>query len=180
MSQSDANPPLGGGALLSGLLFGAWLGVCDSWVKVLARAGACPTTSTLDEALAALWTVPNDCSGIGLLGGASLEPTPRGGATPFDVALPEGMGPLYGLALLAVATVVGIIVLRWSRRTRGDALALGTLWGGLVVHAIPRMLEAGTSFAEFSVAGLHLGLADLAIAWAAVWLLWRALAELRG
>ena len=179
MSQSDANPPLGGGALLSGLLFGAWLGVCDSWVKVLARAGSCPSTATLDEALQALWTVPQGCSDVGLIGGAALEPTVRAGATPLDLPLPEGMGPVYGLALLALATVIGILVLRWSRRTRGDALALGTLWGGLVVHALPRLMEAGTSFAEFSVAGYHVGIADFAIAWAVIWLLWRAVAELR-
>ncbi len=179
MSHPDANPPLGGGALLSGLLFGAWLGVCDSWVKVLARAGACPSTSTLDKALAALWTVPEGCSGVSLVGGVSLQPTARAGATPLDVGLPDGMGPVYGLALLAVATIVGIVVLRWSRRTRGDALALGTLWGGLVTHAIPRMTGEGTSFAEFSMGEMNLGLADLAIVWAAVWLVWRAVAELR-
>lgn len=179
MSQSDANPPLGGGALLSGLLFGAWLGLCDSWVKVLARAGSCPSTATLDAALEASWTVPEGCTDVALVGGASLEPTVRAGATPLDVPLPEGMGPVYGLALLAIATVVGILVLRWSRRTRGDALALGTLWGGLTVHALPRLMDAGTSFAEFALGGYHFGIADLAIAWALVWLAWRALAELR-
>jgi len=179
MSQSDANPPLGGGALLSGLLFGAWLGVCDSWVKVLARAGACPSTSTLDQALAALWTVPGECSAVELVGGVALEPTVRAGATPLNVGLPSGMEAVYGLALLAIATVAGIVVLRWSRRTRGDALALGTLWGGLVVHAVPRMMDAGSSFAEFSIGDMQLGIADFAIGWATVWLLWRALAELR-
>ena len=179
MSQSDANPPLGGGALLSGLLFGAWLCVCDSWVKVLARAGSCPSTITLDRALEALWTVPERCADVGLVGGVTLEPTIRAGATPIDLPLPEGMGPVYGLALLALATVIGILVLRWSRRTRGDALALGTVWGGLGVHALPRLMDAGTSFAEFSVAGYHVGIADVAIAWATVWLLWRAVAELR-
>jgi hypothetical protein len=180
MSQSDANPALGGGALLSGLLFGAWLGVCDGWVKVLARAGSCPSTGTLQQALEAVWTVPEACTSVELAPGLALTPTARAGATPLDLPLPAGMEAVYGLGLLAVATVAGIVVLRWSRRTRGDALALGTLWGGLVTHALPRMMEGGTSFAEFTVAGTHLGLADLAIVWAAVWLLWRALAELRG
>ena len=60
MSNSDANPPLGGGALLSGLLFGAWIGICDSWIKVLARAGACDSTTTLSDALASVWTLPSD------------------------------------------------------------------------------------------------------------------------
>ncbi len=179
MSQSDANPPLGGGALLSGLLFGAWIGVCDSWVKVLARAGACDSTMTLRDALAALWTLPTDCASVPLAGGFSLEPTARAGATPFELPVPGGMAAVYGLALLAIATVVGIVVLRWSRRTRGDALAVGTLWGGLGLHAVPRMMAAESSFAEFSGFGLHVGLADLAIVWASLWLLWRALAELR-
>lgn len=180
MSNSDANPPLGGGALLSGLLFGAWIGICDSWIKVLARAGACDSTATLSEALASVWTLPSDCSAVSLVGGLSLEPTARTGATPFDLPVPDAMAAVYGLALLAVATVVGIVVLRWSRRTRSDALAVGTLWGGLVLHAAPRMTEAGSSFAEFSMSGVHLGLGDLAIVWAAGWLLWRALSELRG
>lgn len=180
MSQSDANPALGGGALLSGLLFGAWLGVCDGWVKVLARAGACSSTGTFEQALGALWTVPEGCTDVPLVGGVALAPTTRAGATALDLPIPSGMEAVYGLALLALATVAGIVVLRWSRRTRGDALALGTLWGGLATHALPRMMEGGTSFAEFSVAGMHLGLGDLAIVWATVWLLWRALAELRG
>lgn len=180
MSQSDANLPVGGGALLSGLLFGAWIGVCDSWVKVLARAGACDSTTTLGDALTAMWSLPSDCSAVSLVAGVTLEPTARSGATPFDLPVPDAMAAVYGLALLAIATVVGIVVLRWSRRTRGDALAVGTLWGGLGLHAMPRMLDAGTSFAEFSMSGVHVGLADLAIVWAAVWLLWRALAELRG
>ena len=179
MSHSDANPPLGGGALLSGLLFGAWIGVCDSWVKVLARAGACESTPSLSDALGAVWTLPANCSAVPLLAGVSLEPTLRAGATPLGLPLPNTMGAVYGLALLAVATVVGIVVLRWSRRTRSDALAVGTLWGGLVLHAAPRLIGDGTSFAEFSASGLHVGLGDLAIAWAGVWLLWRALAELR-
>ncbi|MGH1342198.1 MAG: hypothetical protein ACRBN8_11630 [Nannocystales bacterium] len=180
MSNSDANPPLGGGALLSGLLFGAWIGVCDSWIKVLARAGACDSTATLDDALTAVWTLPPDCSPVALVGDVSLQPTARAGATPFELPVPEGMVAVYGLALLAVAAVVGIVVLRWSRRTRSDALAVGTLWGGLVLHAVPRMMDAGSSFAEFSMSGVHVGLADLAIVWAVAWLLWRALAELRG
>ncbi len=180
MSQADANPPLGGGALLSGLLFGAWLGVCDSWVKVLARAGSCPSTATLQEALDAIWTVPAGCTSVPLVAGASLQPTVRTGATVLDLPVPEGLGPIYGLALLAVATVLGILVLRWSRRTRGDALALGALWGGLVVHAMPRLIGPGSSFAEFAVGGLHAGIADLAILWAVIWLLWRVVAELRG
>jgi len=180
MSNSDANPPLGGGALLSGLLFGAWIGICDSWIKVLARAGACDSTTTLSDALAAVWTLPSDCSAVSLVGDISLEPTARTGATPFELPVPDAMAAVYGLALLAIATVVGIVVLRWSRRTRSDALAVGTLWGGLVLHAVPRMLDAGSSFAEFSMSGVHVGLPDLAIVWAAGWLLWRALAELRG
>ncbi len=184
MSQSDANPRLGGGALLSGLLFGAWLGVCDSWVKVLARAGACPSTTTLQQALDAIWTVPAGCSEVQLLPGlgsvASLRPALRAGATVFDLPLPAGLGPVYGLGLLAVATVLGIVVLRWRHRTRGDALALGAAWGGLVMHAMPRLAGPGSSFAEFSVAGANVGIADVAITWAALWLLWRVLAELRG
>lgn len=180
MSNSDANPPLGGGALLSGLLLGAWIGICDSWIKVLARAGACDSAATLSDALDAVWTLPAECSAVALAGGVTLEPTARAGATPFNLPIPEAMVAVYGLALLAIATVVGIVVLRWSRRTRSDALAVGTLAGGLVLHAVPRMMEAGSSFAEFSVSGVHVGLGDLAIVWASAWLLWRALAELRG
>ncbi len=179
MSHSDANPPLGGGALLSGLLFGVWIGVCDSWVKVLARAGACEPTKTLQDAATRLWTVPSSCSALSLFPGAALEPTAREGMTPMDVALPDGAAAVWGLALLAVATVTGILVLRWSRRTRGDALALGTLWGGLAIHALPRLTGPGTSFSEFALGPAHIGLADLAILWAALWLAWRAAAELR-
>jgi len=152
--------------------------MCDGWVKVLARAGACPSTQTLRDALAQIWSVPEGCGAVPLVGPVMLEPTARAGATPMNLGLPAGIGPLHGLALLAIATVTGIVVLRWSRRTRSDALALGTLWGGLVIHALPRLMDAGTSFSEFAAAGVHWGLGDVAIAWAVVWLLWRVVAEL--
>ncbi|MEM6295767.1 MAG: hypothetical protein AAGA54_31130 [Myxococcota bacterium] len=170
---------MGGVALLSGLLFAVWIGVCDSWIKVLARAGSCASTKTLQEAAANLWSVPSSCDALALFPGATLEPTARGGMTPMDAPLPEAAAAVWGLALLAVATVTGILVLRWSRRTRGDALALGTLWGGLALHALPRLVGPGTSFNEFAVGPVHVGLADLAILWAALWLAWRAAAELR-
>ncbi len=180
MPHSDHNPPLRGGALFSGLFFGLWIVVCDGWLKVLARAGACESTTKLVDAFEALWSVPGNCSALRLAPGAALVPGRRDGATPFDVEIPAGAEEVWGLALFALATVASVLVLRWSRRNWSDALALGTLWGGVVVHAIPRLAGPACSFSEFTIAGVGLGLADIAIVWAGLWLAWRFLAELRG
>ena len=162
-----------------GLLLGVWLAACDGWVKILARSGCCDATASLRDAAAAIWTVPSGCEPMGLVAGAELSPTARAGATPFGVAIPAGAEAVWGLALFAVATILTILVLRWRDRARGDMLALGTLWAGVAIHGLPRLAGPGTSFAEVSMAGMSFGIADLAIAWALLWLAWRFVAELR-
>ena len=177
MQEAQQNSPTSPGALLSGALLGIWIAVSDGWIKVLARTGCCETTKTFAEALGELWTVPEACSPVDVAGIATLLPTSRDGASPFEVALPEGTGAVWGLALFALATVLTILILRWSRRSKGDVLILGTLWSGACVHGLPRLLGSGASFAELQIASLGFGVGDLALAWALVWLTWRFIAE---
>jgi hypothetical protein len=70
-------------------------------------------------------------------------------------------------------------VLRWKWRSTGDATALGALWGAAIVLALPALAGHGGGAAELHVGGLATGLGDLALAWAILWLGWRAIAELR-
>ena len=75
---------------------------------------------------------------------------------------------------------------RLPRQSPGRRIALvavaALVWAMLFAGVGDGIVNTGgwSSFAEFSMSGVHVGLPDLAIVWAAGWLLWRALAELRG
>jgi hypothetical protein len=170
---------LSGGALLSGVLLGAWVVACDGWVKVLARAGCCDDTRVVGDAAAAVWTVPGACEQLPLVGGVALSPAVRAGTTPMNVAIPEDFADLWGLGLFAIASVVSLVFLMWRRRASGDALAIGTLWAGVAIHGLPRVVGPGTSFSEIAIAGYGVSIGDIALAWAGLWLTWRVLAWLR-
>lgn len=180
MPPSSKNSPLSASALISGVLLSAWLLACDAWIKILARSGACPEIKTLSDAIGALWSPTDGCSSLSVAGGAALQPQTRAGALPLDIGLPDGLGPMWGLALFALAAVTTILVLRWQRRAWGDALALATLWSGVAMHGLPRLVGDGASFSEITLGSIGFGLGDIAIGWACIWLLWRTIAELRG
>jgi hypothetical protein len=76
------------------------------------------------------------------------------------------------------AALVTVLVVRWRWRAAGDPLALGALWAGILIHALPRLLGSSGSFTEFEWLGLSTGLGDMALAWGLLWLIWRFLAEL--
>lgn len=179
MTNAHENSAVSAGALISGVLFGAWIAVCDVWVKLLARSAGCEPLTPLGEAFGKVWEQPGRCPGIDIGGPLQLRPAVRAGIGPTDIALPDGTAQLWGLGLFAAATVVTILVLRWRWRISGDALALGALWSGVGILALPRLAGPGTAFAEVHIGELATGLGDLAIAWAVVWLGWRLIAELR-
>lgn len=180
MPSSSKNSPLSASAIGSGIVLSAWLLACDAWIKVLARSGACPEVGTLSDALGVLWSPTEGCSSLSVAGVAALEPRVRAGILPLDIGLPDGLGPVWGLALFALAAVTTILVLRWQRRSWGDALALSTLWSGVAMHGLPRLVGDGVSFSELTLGSIGLGLGDLTIGWACLWLVWRTIAELRG
>ncbi len=128
--------------------------------------------------MGSLWTVPPECAPVAVGGVVTLSPSLRTGISPLELPLPPGLGSIWGLALLAIATIVTIVVVRWTRRTKGDALLLGTLWVGVCLHALPRLFMGGPSLAEMQIASLSFGVGDLAILWALLWLTWRFIAEL--
>lgn len=152
----------------------AWLVGCDTWVKITARVAACPETPSVGTAWAQVFVVPPGCGEADVWGIARLSPVARGG--PFGL---PGAGVGWAVALLAVATVVTGLVLRWRWRSRGDAAALGALWGAVLCLATPTLLGTGAGAAEIHLGGLALGLGDVALGWAAVWLGGRAIAETR-
>lgn len=158
-----------------------WVVGCDAWVKITARVAACPTTPTVGEAAGSVHAVPPGCGEADFWGIARLSPAVRDGG-PLGLGgglLGGAAGQGWAIALLLVAAVVTGLVLRWRWRTRGDAAALGALWGAAIVLAVPRLLGDGTGLAELHVGGLATGLGDLALGWAALWLSWRAIAEAR-
>jgi hypothetical protein len=161
-------------AALGGLVIAAWLVGCDTWVKIMVRVAACPSTSSVRGAWDQAWATPQGCGEADLLGIGRLSPVVRGG----PLGLPGG-GVAWAYALLAVAALVSVLVLRWRWRSRGDASALGALWGAAIALALPPLLGYGGGAAELHLGGLATGLGDLALVWAAVWLGARAIAELR-
>lgn len=168
-------PPWSGSTWLSGLAVAAWLVACDAWVKMTARvAAACTDAPSVREAWSQIWAAPSGCGEADFFGFARLSPVARGG--PWGL---PGSGAVWAYVLLAVAAIVSVLVLRWRWRTRGDASALGALWGAAIVLALPALLGQATGAAELHLGGLATGLGDLALAWAALWLGARAIAEAR-
>jgi hypothetical protein len=177
--SGPAESSLSAGTLLSGVLLGAWVVACDGWVKVLARAGCCEQTRVVSDAASAVWSVPDGCEALPLFADVVLVPAVRSGATPMDIAIPEAAADVWGLALLAIATVASMVMLLRRNRNGGDALALGTLWAGTAIHGLPRLVGPGTSFTEIAVAGVGVSIGDLALVWAGLWLAWRLVAGSR-
>ncbi|MCX4240808.1 hypothetical protein OEB96_09300 [Paraliomyxa miuraensis] len=149
----------------------AWLVGCDAWVKITARVATCPSTPSVGEAAGEVWSLPTGCGDTDFWGIARLSPTEA------MIGGDAGMGVAVGL--LVLATVVSVLVIRWRWRTRADAAALGVLWGAAIVGAVPRLLGGGTGLAELQLGGMPIGLGDLGLLWAALWLGWRAVAEAR-
>lgn len=162
-------------------LLAAWIVACDLWVKILARAAGCPAeVAGVGARVTHAYAPPGECGAVPLLGeGLSLKARASDGM-PLDLLADalSGIGSLVGIAVLAVATIVTILVWRWRWRSAGDPLALGALWGGALALAVPRLV-VGDRLTELAVGSMHTGLPDLAFAWATVWLLWRAIAEAR-
>ncbi|MCA9653596.1 MAG: hypothetical protein H6712_20540 [Myxococcales bacterium] len=178
---APAPAPWSGSTWLKGAAVAGGLVACDAWVKVTARVAGCPTTSSLKEALGRAWHVPEGCSDADFFGFARLSPVLREGG-PFGVGgsmLGGSVGGIWAIGLLAVAALVSILVLRWRWRSPGDAAALGALWGAVVIEAGPRLVSGGAGTAELQLGGMATGLGDIALVWAAAWLLWRAIAEAR-
>jgi len=180
--MASASPtPWSGGHWLSGLLMAGWLVGCDAWVKMIARVATCSATPTLGDAAAAVWSVPAGCGETDFLGFARLSPVVRDGG-PFGLGaglLTGAAGTGWAVALLVTAAIVSGLILRWPWRATGDAAALGALWGAVLILAGPRLAGDGAGTAELVMGTLNTGLGDLALVWAAGWLLWRLLAELR-
>jgi len=174
--------PGASGLIMRVALLGGWIGLCDLWLKLMARAGGCADPSGVVDMLGHPLTIPEQCSGTPLLGEAiRLAPGIRNGG-PFGLAAPSlagGTGQLWALALLALATTVTILIVRWRWRTPGDGLALGALWGGAATLAIPRLVAGGEGLFEFTVSGAGAGVGDIALVLALVWLAWRWIAEAR-
>lgn len=160
-----------------GALMAVWLLACDIGLKVVSRVASCEGS----DAFGTLFTDPGTCSPTPLLGDAMvLQPSVHGGL-PFGLAAGAltGVGAqMLGLALLFIAVVATILVLRWRYAAQGDPTALAAIWAGALSGALPRMVgSAGQG--ELVVAGLTTGVGELALAWGLVWLGWRALAEWR-
>jgi len=159
-----------------------WVVACDAWVKITARVAACPSAPSVGEAAGELTTVPPGCGDADLLGLARLSPVAWEGLPGGLGAgvLSGGVGMGWAVALGALALAATVVVGRWRWRSRGDALALGALWGAVLVLAVPRLLQGGAGLAELQLLGsLATGVGDLALVWSILWLGGRALAEAR-
>ncbi|MCA9712396.1 MAG: hypothetical protein KDK70_41555 [Myxococcales bacterium] len=180
-STSAPPPPWSGSTWLKGLAVGGWLVACDAWVKITARVAACSETPSVGSAMERLWSVPGGCTEADFGGFARLSPVVRDGG-PLGLGaglLSGGAGLGWAVALLAVAAVVSVLVVRWRWRSLGDASALGALWGAAVILAGPRLGGDGTGLAELHLGPVATGLGDLALLWATAWLVWRLVAEVR-
>lgn len=180
--RSDTATRGSSGFIGRAVLLAGWIGLTDLWLKTMARAGGCTDAPGLAKLLENPWVIPNNCPGRPLLGEAVLlAPAVRDGG-PFGVLAPSlsgATGETWGFVVLGLAAVLTVLVARWRWRDPGDILALGVLWGGCLVLALPRVLGDGTGVTELTVAGIGVGIGELTVAWALAWLAWRFVAEAR-
>lgn len=162
-----------GATWLKALVVAAWLIGCDLWIKAVATVAACTETGSVADALTPIWSTPGTCQDTDFWGIARLHPVVRESG-------PLGLdGMTWAYALIAIALVFAVYIVFWRWRSTGDALALGTLLGGVVIEVGPRLLHGGAGRAEFHLGGFTTGLGDIALAWALLWLAWRLIAEAR-
>lgn len=175
--------PLDRRSIGRGIALAMWIVVLDVVLKLLAHVGGCSDSGVFDLAVFdRLWTAPPGCQKLELLGPfVTLVPTARNGL-PFGI-LEEQLvgftGQVWGLAMLALAAIVTILVWRWRWQDAGDGLALGAMWGGVLVHGVPRATGSGATFTEINLLDFGVGLGDLALAWGVIWILLRWIGELR-
>ena len=166
--------------MVTAALLASWVVACDLWVKILARAAGCvESPGSVGARVTAAYETPpfGACADVPLLGDALSMRAASSDTGPFGLVGGAG-GSWVGYAMLAVALVVTILVWRWRWRSSGDPLALGALWGGAIVLALPRLF-AGARLTELELGSVATGLGDLALLWALAWLGWRAIAEAR-
>jgi hypothetical protein len=175
--------PLDRRAIGRGIALAAWIVVLDVFLKLLAHVGGCSDSAVFDlDVFERLWTAPEGCQKLELLGPfITLIPRARNGL-PFGI-LEEQLagfnGQMWGLGLLAIAMVITILIWRWRWQDVGDGLALGAIWGGVLVHGVPRAIGSGATFTEINLLDFGVGLGDLALGWGVVWILLRWIGELR-
>lgn len=181
-ASSHYNPPITTRHTVLGIALFAWLWLSDLVLRALAQTGGCPGDATLDfGVLLDVWAPEPGCTGYGIAGDAiRLHLQGRPGAF-FGMGggLLEGMGPVWGLLLLALATVVTILVLRWKWVSGVDTLPLACIWAGAFILGVPRVLGSadGAALASLQFFGITTSLGDLALLWGLAWLGWRAAAE---
>lgn len=172
-----------GETLKAGFLF-LWLIATDALLKLLARCANCVDPLYLDlRQFASIYVADAPtCSATPLFGTPfALHAAPRDGL--WLGLLPEfgsGLnGQLYGLALLALAVLSAILVLRWQWRAHGDAMILAVLGACAWMEAFPRVSGDGRGLATFAIGDFPLALSDIFLPLALVWLLVRVVGELR-
>jgi hypothetical protein len=175
--------PLDRRSIGRGIALAVWIVVLDVVLKLLAHVGGCSESGVFDlDVFDRLWTAPPDCHKLELLGPfVTLIPRARNGL-PFGLLDEQLVGfnaQVWGLSLLALAAIVTILVWRWRWQDSGDGLALGALWGGVLVHGAPRAAGSGVTFTEINLLDFGVGIGDVAVAWGVVWLLLRWIGELR-
>ena len=174
--------PWTSGVLVRAAVLGGWIALCDLWLKVVARVGACPDAGGLSQVVQQPLDVPPACAAMPLVGDAVILLPAASNGGPLGLlgsTLSATHGPLWALAVLALASTVSILVGRWRYRDPGDAHALAALWAGSVTLAVPRVLGGGSGLTEIAIGGMPTGIGELAVLWSLLWLAWRAIAEAR-
>jgi hypothetical protein len=153
----------------------------DLALKLMARVGSCPGEAPAIELWTELWSAPQGCEASAMAGPSiALQSELRSGAL-FDLAsghFGQVHGQLYALALMSIATVISIFVLRWRYHTTGDAALLLCLWSGALLEAFPRFIHRGLGLAELNIFGAAIGIPDIAFTWALGWFGARLIREL--
>ncbi len=161
-----------------------WVVLADALLKFFARCAGCVEPLHLDgREFARIY----DAAALGCQSEAVFDSplvlnfAAREGAI-FGLGAPAVVGPigqLYGLAALALAAIVSVLLLRWQWRAVGDPRIVGVLAAGAWIEALPRFLNGGLGITELELFGVGMHLGDLALALGVLWALSRALGEWR-
>lgn len=166
------------------ILTSLWIVLADVVLKFLARCASCVDPLHLDAAeFARVYSVDQATCGANALFSSpiTLNHAAREGMF-FGLAEGSFVGPvgqLYGLALLAIAAIATVLLLRWQWRANGDPRIVGALLAGAWIEGVPRLINEGVGLSQMDVFGLSLNLGDFAFLFGLVWVISRAIGEWR-
>lgn len=146
-----------------------WSAAAEFLSRTFAWAAACPGADLPWPAGADL--TAEGCAAVTVGAGLSVAPVADGLVPGLDPSSFEGS--LAALAVLTIAAIVTILVVRECVTSRTDFLVLGALWGAALTLAVPSVVMAAPVVRTIAIGSFPLSASDAVAAFCTAWCLVR-------